>query len=204
VPEAARDAARRFLGAAADSTCIGIHASGGRPIKQWHPLRFAQVATSLARAHNAVIVLTGTENDREIVRAVGEAIPGDVPVVDVSGRPSVLELAAIIERLALLVTGDTGPMHLAAAVGTAVVAVFGPSDPARYAPSTPHAHVVRIDLPCSPCNRIRRPPARCVGHVPDCLEGISVESVLTAAQDLMVTSRQECRAGISVDASPHG
>jgi lipopolysaccharide heptosyltransferase II len=185
IPEAARDAARRILGAAWDSTCIGIHASGGRPIKQWHLDRFAEVATSLARSHDATIVLTGIEDDRTMVRAVRDAIPGDVRVVDVSGQPSLLELAAIIERLALLVTGDTGPMHLAAAVGTPVVAVFGPSDPARYAPSTANARVVRIDLPCSPCNRIRLPPARCVGHVPDCLDGITVEHVLAAAHGLL-------------------
>ena len=47
--------------------------------------------------------------------------------------------------------------------------IFGPSDPARYAPRGPHDRVVRVDLPCSPCNRIRLPPARCVGHTPDCL-----------------------------------
>ena len=82
------------------------------------------------------------------------------------GRRTCSRSAALLARLDLLVTGDTGPMHLAAAVGTPVVAVFGPSDPARYAPRGPRDRVVRIDLPCSPCNRIRRPPARCVGHTP--------------------------------------
>ena len=62
-------------------------------------------------------------------------------------------------------------MHLADAVGTPIVAVFGPSDPRRYAPRGVRDTVVRIDLPCSPCNRIRLPPARCVGHTPDCLAG---------------------------------
>ncbi len=81
--------------------------------------------------------------------------------------------AAILAQLDVLVTGDTGPMHLAAAVGTPVVAVFGPSDPARYATRGPADRVVRIDLPCSPCNRIRRPPERCVGHTPDCLAGVT-------------------------------
>ena len=73
-------------------------------------------------------------------------------------------------------------MHLAAAVGTPVVAVFGPSDPARYAPSDPVHQIVRIDLPCSPCNRIRLPPERCVGHIPDCLTGVDVEMVYRAAE----------------------
>ena len=90
-------------------------------------------------------------------------------VIDASGDLDLLELAAVLERLDLFVTGDTGPMHLAAAVGTPIVAVFGPSDPARYAPRGRCDRIVRVDLPCSPCNRIRLPPARCIGHTPDCL-----------------------------------
>jgi ADP-heptose:LPS heptosyltransferase len=100
----------------------------------------------------------------------------------VSGAIDLVTLAAVLERLDVFVTGDTGPMHLAAAVGTPVVAVFGPSDAARYAPRGNRHRVVRIDLPCSPCNRIRRPPARCVGHTPDCLSGIDVQRVLEAAE----------------------
>ena len=97
-------------------------------------------------------------------------------------RPTALLVsAAILAQLDVLVTGDTGPMHLASAVGTPVVAVFGPSDPARYATSGSFDRVVRIDLPCSPCNRIRRPPERCVGHTPDCLAGITSDAVFAAA-----------------------
>jgi len=70
-------------------------------------------------------------------------------------------------------------------VGTPVVAVFGPSDPRRYAPRGVHDTVVRIDLPCSPCNRIRLPPARCTGHTPDCLEGIATAQVLAAVDDTL-------------------
>ena len=114
------------------------------------------------------------------VRARAAPLPGDRRL----GRLDLLTLAAVLERLDLLVTGDTGPMHLAAAVGTPVVAVFGPSDPARYAPRGPRDRVVRIDLPCSPCNRIRRPPARCVGHTPDCLAGITADAVFDAAIDV--------------------
>jgi ADP-heptose:LPS heptosyltransferase len=94
-------------------------------------------------------------------------------------------LAAVLQRLAVFVTGDTGPMHLAAAVGTPVAAVFGPSDPARYAPLTSRARIVRIDLPCSPCNRIRLPPDRCRGHVPDCLDRITADAVFRAAVEIM-------------------
>jgi ADP-heptose:LPS heptosyltransferase len=78
-------------------------------------------------------------------------------------------------------------MHLAAAVGTPVVAIFGPSEPVRYAPWTASRRIVRIDLPCSPCNRIRLPPERCRGHVPDCLDGITTSQVLEAVRELSST-----------------
>ena len=79
-------------------------------------------------------------------------------------------------------------MHLAAAVGTPIVALFGPSSPDRWGPLSPTALVVRVDLPCSPCNRIRTPPARCQGHTPDCMDGITAGRVIDAAARLL--SRQ--------------
>jgi ADP-heptose:LPS heptosyltransferase len=160
---------------------IGMHVSGGRAIKQWDPVRFADLAVRLARARGATIVLTGTEADRSLIEPVATALRG-LRVVDLVGEVDVPGLAAVLERLDVFVTGDTGPMHLAAAVATPVVAVFGPSDPARYAPQDPMHRVVRIDLPCSPCNRIRLPPERCVGHIPDCLTGVDVDLVYRAIE----------------------
>lgn len=189
LPDAARERARRLLAPAAGAMCVGIHASGGRPVKQWHPRRFAEVATALGREYGATIVLTGTSADAAIVSEVEAGIPAGVRVLNVCGQAGVLELAAVLEQIGVLVTGDTGPMHLAAAVGTPVVALFGPSVPARYAPRTAASRIVRIDLPCSPCNRIRLPPARCRGHVPDCLDGISAARVIAATRGLLEPGR---------------
>jgi ADP-heptose:LPS heptosyltransferase len=104
----------------------------------------------------------------------------------VSGEADLLMAAAVIQRLDLLVIGDTGPMHLANAVGTPIVAIFGPSDPRRYAPRGVRDTLIRVDLPCSPCNRIRRPPGRCVGHTPDCLAGVEVSQVLAAIDETLL------------------
>jgi ADP-heptose:LPS heptosyltransferase len=163
---------------------VGIHVSGGRAIKQWSPARFAELAVRLARGRGATIVLTGATSDRDLVEPVARALSG-LSVVDVVGALDLPSLAAVLERLDVFVTGDTGPMHLAAAVATPVVAVFGPSDPTRYAPRDPIHRIVRIDLPCSPCNRIRLPPERCVGHIPDCLTGIDVEMVYRAVETVL-------------------
>lgn len=183
VPSEAHERGSRLLMNTAPPL-IGVHVSGGRAIKQWSPERFADVARRLVDCSDATIVLSGSAADRALVDTVKAAVPPQ-RVIDVAGRVDLLTLAGLVERLDLLITGDTGPMHLAVSVGTPVVAVFGPSDPARYAPRGPFDRVVRVDLPCSPCNRIRRPPARCVGHTPDCLASVNVEDVFSAALSVL-------------------
>ncbi len=181
------------------SVLVGINVGGGREIKQWEPRRFAEVAARLAAKHAARCVFTGTDEDRDVVRAALAALPGDVERIDLTGRADLLTLAAVIERCSVFVTGDTGPMHLAAAVGAPIVAIFGPSDPRRWGPLSPDAEVVHADVPCRPCNRIRRPPEHCLGHVPDCLVAVTVEEVVAAAE------RQIAKApGASQGAATHG
>jgi ADP-heptose:LPS heptosyltransferase len=194
IPETATTAAAARLRPGAGRPLVGVHVSGGRAIKQWPPERFADVAARLADARNAAIVATGAPGDRALVSGLQTALAPRL-VIDAVTDDGLLVSAAILARLDVLVTGDTGPMHLAAAVGTPVVAVFGPSDPVRYATRGPADRVVRIDLPCSPCNRIRRPPERCVGHTPDCLAGVSSDAVFDAATAVLDRSTARARAG---------
>jgi len=182
IPEAHREAAARLLARFDGSILAGLHISGGRAVKQWPEARFREVAEHLVRDRGAAIVLTGTPHERKQLEMVRAALPAD-RVLDASGL-DLLTVAAVIEQLEFFVTGDTGPMHLAHAVGTPVVAVFGPSDPKRYAPRGTRDVVVRIDLPCSPCNRIRRPPSRCTGHTPDCLAGVDTARVIEAIDEV--------------------
>jgi ADP-heptose:LPS heptosyltransferase len=179
---AVAEAARRLAGR--DRPLVGVHASGGRPVKQWDPEHFADVAQTLAAQCDATIVLTGAAGDRPLVDRIKTGLPPD-RIVDASGEIDLPALAAVLQRLDVFITGDTGPMHIAAAVGTPIVAIFGPSEPARYAPRGPLDRIVRIDLPCSPCNRIRLPPRRCVGHTPDCLSLLPVDAVKDAATSLL-------------------
>ena len=172
---------------------IGVHANGGRESKQWHLDRFAAVARALHAHTGGTIVLTGGEADAALVGTVARAI-ADVPHVSVVGHLSIPELGALIGALDLFVTGDTGPMHIAGAVETPVVALFGPSDPARYGPRARHERIVRVQIPCSPCGMVRLPPERCRGHVPDCMDAITVEMVVSHARDLLaLTARERSR-----------
>jgi ADP-heptose:LPS heptosyltransferase len=100
-------------------------------------------------------------------------------------------LAGLLQRLDLFISSDTGPMHLAAAVGTPIVALFGPSDPRRYGPIAERHTVIRVDLWCSPCGQVRLPPERCRGHVPDCMDAVTVERVVAAATALIEGQRAE-------------
>jgi lipopolysaccharide heptosyltransferase II len=185
----ARAAVDRVLGGvSAGRRLVGVHVSGGRQSKQWHLDRFADVGRALAETESCALVLTGSAGDRALVETVRTAL-GDVPVIDTAGHLTLPETAALLARLDVLVTGDTGPMHLASAVGTPVVALFGPSDPRRYGPRGGPSAILRVQLPCSPCGQVRLPPERCRGHVPDCMDGISVEVVVAAARQLLGSSR---------------
>jgi ADP-heptose:LPS heptosyltransferase len=119
-----------------------------------------------------------------MVDAVTAQLTG-VPIVNVTGALDLVDLAGLLAELDLLVTSDTGPMHVASAVGTPLVALFGPADPRRYGPRGPHHRVLRVDLPCSPCGQVRLPPERCRGHVPDCMDGVQVAVVTSAAIELL-------------------
>jgi ADP-heptose:LPS heptosyltransferase len=182
--DADRAFAHRFFaerGLDARRPLVGLHPSGGRPVKQWDLARWAEVAARLQRAQGATVLITGSEADRPLAAEIARALP--TPPVDLTGQLSVRETLAVIAGLDLFLSPDTGPMHMAAAAGTASVSVFGPSDPARYfsgAPGPRHV-VVRPDLWCAPCNLIRRPPEECAHGAPECLRLVTVDQVYAAA-----------------------
>ncbi len=189
VPREARERASALLVAAsAGCPIVVLHAGGGREIKQWNLERFGEVASRLAHTFGATVVLSGSDEDRPAVETVKTHLAPGIRCLDLCGRVDLVTLAAVLERANVLVTGDTGPMHLAAALDVPVVAVFGPSNPRRWGPASERARVVRAQIPCSPCNRIRRPPERCRGHVPDCLAAVRADDVYEAAARLLVSA----------------
>jgi lipopolysaccharide heptosyltransferase II len=198
VPDGARAAAEACLsqlsGGLLPPVLIALQVPAGRAIKQWPPERFADATAAIAREAGAAVVLTGAVEDASLVdQAQARLAQHGIKTLRAQGVVDLVVLAGVLARCRLIVTGDTGPMHLAAAVGTPVVAVFGPSMPWRYGPLVSARRIVRVDLACSPCNRIRLPPERCQGHVPDCLEQVTTASVIHAGRELVQELRVHVR-----------
>ena len=168
---------------------VGLHASGGRLVKQWDLACWARVASGLAQTFGAKIVLTGSAADRPLTGALASGLGENA--IDLAGALDVDEMLAVVGAVDLFLSSDTGPMHMACALGTPSVSLFGPSDPARYfsggsGVSGSRHVVVQADLWCSPCNLIRRPPRECQGaEPPECLRRISAEEVLGRASELL-------------------
>jgi ADP-heptose:LPS heptosyltransferase len=192
--ESDRERARALLraqGLEGRRPLVGVHASGGRPVKQWGLGRWREVAGRLQREFGAAVLLTGGAADRPLAEEVARGLTGEVR--DLTGRLSLLDSLAVIGALDLFLSPDTGPMHMAAAVGTPSVSVFGPSDARRYfsggtgAPGTPHV-VVQPELWCAPCNLIRTPPHECrVAEGPECLRLVTTDAVHAAAAALLLS-----------------
>jgi len=133
VADPERDFARRLLdslGLAGRRPRVAIHPSGGRRVKQWPVARWRAVAEWLQREHAAAVFVTGSAADAPLAAAVSRGLPERT--FDMTGRLSVRETLALVAELDLFLSPDTGPMHLACAVATPTVSVFGPSDPVRY------------------------------------------------------------------------
>lgn len=157
---------------------IGINPGGDRANRRWAPDRFAAVAARLVERFDAQIVLLGGPGDRDIASSIAQAIPSSVS--DLSGTIPLDELPYVISRLDLLLTNDSGPMHIGAATKTPLVAIFGPEDPSFFGPyTTPDLYrIIMKDVPCRPCG-----DKKCTPRL--CLDGIHPDEVLDACLDLL-------------------
>ena len=132
--------------------------------KCWPPDRFGAVGRRLADKWQTRVLLFGKEGERPIVYEVLRHL--GTKGIDLTGKTGLLQLAALLERCTLLVTNDTGTMHIATAVGTSVVALFGPTPRLTTGPWGEGHVVVSKDAPCSPCwKRICPTDHRCMGDI---------------------------------------
>lgn len=143
---------------------------------RWPAERFAELARRLLERPGLRVALTGGAAAKELCDRIAAPLGGAVWRAD--GKLSILGSAELYRRASLFVTGDTGPMHVAAAVGAPIVAIFGPANPVRTGPYTPRAIVLDKRLACAPCFA-RRCPLKY--DPPLCLDRIGVDEALAAS-----------------------
>jgi lipopolysaccharide heptosyltransferase I len=164
--------------------------SGGRPLvvlhpgvsafgsfKAWREEGYARLAERLAREREVrVAIAWGGAKEREAAERVAAGARGGVVLAPKTG--SILDLAALLRRASLFVGADSGPLHLAAALGTPVVGLYGPKDPRTYGPYWENGRTLRKGVPCSPCGY-----RRCAR--PECMTLITASEVFAVAAGLV-------------------
>jgi len=177
---------------------LKAHAQPGRPIailvpgtmwetKHWRAEGFAGVARGLAEMGFAP-VLIGSKGERALNGSICDEAPG---TTDFTGQTSLADAVALIRRAAVVVTNDSGLMHVAAALGRPTVSIFGPTNPVQVGPYGQPGSVVRLDLPCSPCNF--RLLSQCPnGHA--CMRELKTEMVMERVRAVLAGKREmvEC------------
>jgi heptosyltransferase I len=160
-----------------------LNFSARKPANQWGHERFAELANRLIEEGFAP-VLTGGPDDREGERAILELVGKPLP--SLVGKCGLLELAAVMTHFDVLVTGDTGPMHVAVCASLPVIALFGPANPVRTGPYSPTAVVLQEPYQCQPCYlrdcKFKQQP-------PPCLLEITAEQVLQEVRMICQSGR---------------
>jgi heptosyltransferase I len=177
---------RLSLDAEADLAAL-VPAEAGRPLavlhpgarwdsKLWPPASWARVLEWL-HGQGFQVAITGSAADAKLATDIlgRSAAPG----LNLAGRTSLAQLAGLLRKTRLAVTTDTGAMHLAAALGTPVVALFGPTAPWRTGPFGDGHQVVRLDLACSPCFQRRCPEPRCLSDLTPAMVEAACEKILS-------------------------
>ncbi|MGN6811272.1 MAG: glycosyltransferase family 9 protein, partial [Thermomicrobiales bacterium] len=156
VTDADRAAAQKLLGPTSGPVIV-IHPTNGpyAPKRQWAPERFAAVADRLAREHGATIVLAGVASEAERIAAVERAMA--TPAINLAGRTELPVLAGLLQHADLVIGNDSAVCHLAAALGTPTLAIFGPANDRAWAPYGAQPVVLPLNeqqQPCLPTSRV--------------------------------------------------
>jgi ADP-heptose:LPS heptosyltransferase len=158
-----------------------IHPAASCPSKIWPSSRFAEVADALAQKYGLKVLLVAAAKDIKIAKDLVSKLKS--PSLNLTGKTSVSELASLLKRASLFISNDSGPVHIASALGVPVIAIFGRNQqglsPARWGPLGPKSRTLHKEVGC----------VECLAHNCDkefaCLKAISVDDVLKAADEIL-------------------
>lgn len=179
-------------GVTATETIIVLCPSGGTsPLKQWPVNRFVELGRWLQREHGARLVLIGGPGEEALGAELERGL--NAPAVNLIGKTTLRQVAAVLRRCSLYVGNDTGPMHLAAAMDVPVVALFGSSCRHRFHPWSENHQIIVNELPCSPCaNEPHRDRCvTCVYDHPRCMRELPIARVEETIGLMLSTRRSE-------------
>jgi lipopolysaccharide heptosyltransferase II len=188
VPDHARSSVEKMLrelGLDTTQPLVVVHPGAGNgSAKRWPAVNWARFSDAIAERTGAGIILAGGSSDLELSDDVRRSARR--PLVSLVGQTSLEEVAALLERADLVASSDSGPLHLAVALETPVVAVYGPTDPQIHGPYRPVAPAVvhRHDLPCSPCYSMAA-VAECPLGDPICMRLVSVQQMVESTVRLL-------------------
>jgi len=160
---------------------VVLHPMAKWETKQWPAEKFARLVYALGQ-RKASVVMTGSPQDEGPIGEIIQRMGDSVEVLNLAGKTDLMELAAIFSLSDLVLSPDTGPMHLAAAVKAPLIALFGPTAPWRTGPYGNNSAIIRKDLPCSPCFK-----KKC--RTMECMDSISVEEVLATVEKKLGDAR---------------
>jgi len=193
VSDAEVETARNKFGLPGDRPLLGLNAGAEYgPAKRWPAERFAEAAVKIRERVSCRWAIFGSSSDVELTSKIAAEVTQRAPCttrdapINLAGRTSLRELCALLKLCRVLLTNDTGPMHLAAALGTPVVAIFGSTSPDLTAPGLPGDSQHRLlssDAACSPCYRRECPIDF------RCMRGIAIEPVVGAVLDVLKQPR---------------
>jgi len=176
---------------------IVLHPGSGDnfPGRRWPLERFATTGAALVREHGGTLLLTGGGSEAPLLAELGARLTAaEVPFRDLGGVLDLPMLVAMLARADLLLSNDTGPVHLAAAVRTPVVAFYGPNSPRLYGPLGADHRALYKPLPCSPClTNQNGKSSRC--KLPVCIRRIHVDEAFAAANELL--ARRVARSAVA-------
>ncbi|MBE0577404.1 MAG: glycosyltransferase family 9 protein [Desulfuromonadales bacterium] len=178
IPASDQETADKLLGTVSEQPFVVIFPGASIPERCWGAEKFQQLAIRFLDEGFAVVVVGGKQ---EI--AAGNAIAAGSSALNLADKTSLSGTAGILKRSQLLVSGDSGVLHLGVGLGKPTVSLFGPGIAAKWAPRGEQHIVINHKLPCSPCTRFGTTPPCPIGA--KCIQDITVDEVCMAAQELL-------------------
>lgn len=155
---------------------VAIHSGSPMPLKRWSPERYAELADWLIARKGTQILFVGVKDEVPIVTEIQRRMQG--ASINIAGETTLTQLASILHTCNVFIGNDSGPMHLAAAVGTPTIGLYGPGDPTRFAPIGVTCRTIRPKFDCPPCFG-----ATCRFGKDGCMSEIQVTDVIQVLED---------------------